>query len=489
AVTGRLVERHAGLVQRGLWPVAGSLVALVGAVAALEQGGRALHERQALAALPNPAPTAPNVLLLVLDTVRADALGAYGNQSHRTPQLDQFALGGVVFDHAHSTSPWTLPAHGGLFTGRLPHELSGDWLAPLDDRFPTLAQQLARAGYVTAGFVGNTRYCSAETGLARGFAHYEDYGLSPADFAFASALARKFLLSSIPARFGYYNWPGRKSAAQVNRQFLDWLSGQPGRPFFAFLNYWDAHDPYLAPPPFAHWQTASHAQRCMLRDWWWMEKQDLSAADIERVRSAHDDCVHYLDAQVGALLAALERRGVLDRTLVVVVADHGEHFGDHGLFAHGNSLYQPLLQVPLMMAWPGHIPPRRRVSEPVSLAQLPATITALIGVDGEPFDGRPLTDCWADGRPDRPVAGVVSEIALPAKFPPCHGRSPIARGAMKSIRTGPIKYIRSATGAEELYDLETDPGEQHNLVAAPAWRPQLERLRTELTRMTEPAGL
>src|SRR5690606_25192479 len=159
-----------------------------------------------------------NVLLLVLDTVRADALStalAADDESH-TPHIAALARRGVVFDGAISTAPWTLPAHGGLFTGRLPQELSSDWLAPLDDRWPTLAEALDAEGYATGGFIANTRYCSAETGLARGFEHYEDYRVSPGDLLLCTALGRRWIASDIPAALGWWDWPGRKPAAEVN---------------------------------------------------------------------------------------------------------------------------------------------------------------------------------------------------------------------------------------------------------------------------------
>src|SRR5262249_43485980 len=141
-------------------------------------GARAWSEHRRTAALPPPAPAARNVLLLVWDTVRAQNLSLHGYSRRTTPNLQRLAARGVQFRHAFATAPWTLPSHASLFTGRWPHELSANWKTPLDEQVPTLAGRLSSRGYDTAGFVANLDFCSRETGLGRGFVHYEDYPLS-----------------------------------------------------------------------------------------------------------------------------------------------------------------------------------------------------------------------------------------------------------------------------------------------------------------------
>lgn len=170
-IVGRGPAVFTRLVRRTLPWLAGVLLA----VTAGTEGAWALGERWALARLPAAAPGAPNVLLLILDTVRAAELGLYGYPRPTSPGLERLAARGVVFDWAFATSSWTLPSHGTLFTGRYPHELRADFLVPLDERYPTLAETLRAHGYATAGFVANHNYCSYETGLARGFLHYQDY--------------------------------------------------------------------------------------------------------------------------------------------------------------------------------------------------------------------------------------------------------------------------------------------------------------------------
>jgi arylsulfatase A-like enzyme len=215
-----------------------------------------------------------NVLLLVLDTVRSDRLGLGAGPRARAPHLARLAARGVRFDHALSTAPWTAPAHAGMFTGRWCHELSVGWDRPLDRTWPTLAEFLAARGYATAGFVANTTYCSYETGLDRGFAHYEDYDVTPRAVLLCSALVQRTwnfvgkrpALARLLARGGL-SASGRKSAARINRDFLRWLDRAGDRPFFAFLNYYDAHHPYLTPghPP------ASVADEAILRDGWGLD--------------------------------------------------------------------------------------------------------------------------------------------------------------------------------------------------------------------------
>ena len=221
---------------------------------------------------PLPPADSPNVLLIVLDTVRADHLSLYGYPRPTSP--DAGAAGaseGIRFDEARATAPWTLPSHASLFTGRWPHELGVKWLTPWRGNVPTLAEYLGSHGYATAGFVANTLYCSYDTGLDRGFTHYEDYVLDlgrlepVADGGRWStspgmAVSRLGLLMSRSLDAGRFRprlesvlqlAPGhRPQGCRIDQpRILDWLSRrpEPRRPFFAFLNYFDAHSPYLPP--------------------------------------------------------------------------------------------------------------------------------------------------------------------------------------------------------------------------------------------------
>jgi arylsulfatase A-like enzyme len=362
-----------------------------------------------------------------------------------------------------------LPSPASLVTGRLPNETGTDWFAPLDRRWPTLAERLRDAGYLTAGFVANTRYCSAEVGMARGCVHYEDHTFGAEEFLLCAAAGREFLSSFLSTRLGCCDMPARKSAADVNRGLLCWLDRQDDRPFFAFVNYLDAHDPYIAPSPFGEGLPDDYHDRLMLRFWWWMHKSDLKPGQSHWLRERYAQCVESLDRQIGDLIEQLRLRGRLANTLIVITADHGEHFGEHGLYLHGNSLYEPLVHVPLLVVWPGHVPAGRRVRTPVSLVDLPATVLELAAEDSaEHLPGTSLEPLWSNADESAAKRVIVTEVLTPPVVPPCQGRSPVFGGSSRAVRLGDFKYIRHADGREELYDLGTDPSESLNLAAEPS---------------------
>ncbi len=348
----------------------------------------------------------PNVLLIVLDTVRADHLGLNGYDRDTTSNLSRLSRRGVRFAQARSTAPWTLPSHASMMTGRWPHELSTGINHPLDREHATLAEFLAANGYATAGFVANATYCGIETGLDRGFAHFEDHELSLADMLWTTALGQRILLQGPfrPERrtggnpIDYH----RKDAAQVRMDMLDWLAHQQGRPFFAFLNLYDAHDPYLPPAGFVRRFSASprtDTDLPIFERWFIQDKKKLSPAAIRSVLDAYDDGIAYLDEQVGELIDQLDRDGLLASTLVIITADHGEHLGEHDLYGHASSLYDAEIHVPLLILLPRGEQRGRTVNEQVSLRDLAATVADLTGLGNSPFPGRSLARHWADGDP------------------------------------------------------------------------------------------
>ena len=424
----------------------------------------------------------PNILLLVLDTVRAMELGLYGFTPSTSPNLDALARQGVTFDQAFSSAPWTAPSHGSLFTGRQVNELSIDWTAPLDGSFPTLAEQLSTAGYATVGIVANTEYLSAETGLARGFAHYEDYRFTGEEALRWTALSKavvgfwKRFRHSAPG-----DLPGRIGAEDISRRFLRWLDhrapGNSERPFFAFLNYFDAHGPYFPPEPF--WSRVLPGER---RRPLAVSPGGWSIPSAMLGRQAYQGAIGYLDRQIGALLDSLRARGALRETLVIVAGDHGEEFFEHGLMGHGNSLYAPSVRVPLLLVWPGHLR-SSRVREPVGLAAIPATIMDLLDRSG-PFPGPSLVGYWS-GRPPAPVAvtsGVTYARNLPAWYP-------VSRGALASARVGRYRYIWTLTDSVgQLYDHETDPMETRNLAGEPWAATILRALRDTVANLLPQKG-
>jgi arylsulfatase A-like enzyme len=448
----------------------------------------------------SPAPRgAPNVLLIVLDTVRADRLSGYGYHRPTTPNLDRLAGRGIRFTQARSTAPWTLPSHASIMTGRWPHELGADFSGPLDAAFPTLAEFLTAGGYATAGFVANRTYAGAETGLDRGFSHYEDHEVSPLGVLRCSALGGRIIWPLIARDecVGHPDeLPDRKDAAEVCDELLGWLAGRPGdRPFFAFLNFYDAHNPYIPPGDFRRRFSEppkSTADRVVLLEWFIQNKASLPARQRRLALDAYDDCLAHIDEQLGRLFDELGRRGRLEDTLVIVTADHGEHFGEHDLYGHASSLYDQEVRVPLLIVPPQGGPAGRVVEQPVSLRDIAATVADLTGLGiGAPFPGRSLARWWAPGAEPASEAdrAVLVEVEEPAKASPNQGRSPIFRGAMKAVVADGKAYIRNGDGVEELYDLQVDPGETHDLAGSPESRPELERFRGELRRLLGGAGV
>ena len=235
-----MLERNVGRFRRFAWMTFPMLACVVAILAVSVFGSDELRAwREASRSFPSA--DSPNVLLIVLDTVRADHLSLHGYPRPTTPNLERLAQRGVRFDQARATASWTLPSHAGMFTGRWYHELSVDGYTPLDAKYPTLAEFIGSHGYATAGFVGNTIYCSYDAGLARGFTRYEDYylpqlsGLRMAKLFDAALSALSRVTNRLIWRFTAGSGP--KDATLINRQFLSWLSSrqQAERPVFRLL--------------------------------------------------------------------------------------------------------------------------------------------------------------------------------------------------------------------------------------------------------------
>ena len=506
-----ILERRPTEVRRWLMWTFPALLGVVLVLAGFRLGEDWLKGRRE-ASRPLPSGDPLNVLLIVMDTVRADHLSVYGYGRSTSPALEALAKHGIRFDQARATAPWTLPSHASMFTGRWPHELDVDWNTALGSKPPTLAEELGARGYATAGFVGNVQYCSYEFGLNRGFSHYEDYVLEPmspvrmcylGDLALKGASRLGWMLSSSLGSMPFLPrndsmvWPvlardSKIDAGSINREFLEWLSQrrEPARPFFAFLNYIDAHSPYFLPPGTRYRfgrPPKTDVDVNVIADWYYIDKLRLPPYYVNLARDCYDSCLGYLDERLGELLGELKRRGILDRTVVVVTSDHGEGLGEHNLFFHGESLYRPEIRVPLLIV----LPERNQstiVSETVSLRDLPATIVGLIGQGtSAPFPGRSLARFWRDSRSANSALageGAISELASPNPYDPNQGRSPVHRGALASVAEGDYVYIRNeGDGSEELFNERDDPNEFDNRARFEATQAVKERLRAHLNEL------
>ncbi|MFN0181684.1 MAG: sulfatase-like hydrolase/transferase [Gemmatimonadales bacterium] len=408
----RVLRRRPADLDRLLgWAAPGLTVGVVGYGLALALVGRWAETRRR-DALPTASTGAPNVLLIVWDTVRRASLSLHGYHRPTTPELAALARESVVFDQAWSTAPWTLPAHGSLLTGLLPQEFASSPVDPIPADRSTLQQTLAAHGFVTAGFVANSRYAGRRFGVGRGFLHFEDWIVTPA-LVLGSAAPIRAALNPHPVRraLGYWEKSDLVRAPRINRALLRWLDRRPpGRPFFAMINYFDAHDPYLPPPPFDTLFGADPT-RDVIDEYGWHG----IAVTPEQTRSeqaSYDAAIRFLDATTRALLDSLGGRGLLDNTLVVITSDHGEQFGERGLRFHSNSLYPELLGVPLIVRLPGRVPAGRRIRTNVSLRDVAATILDLVNVPGS-LGGSTLRPTWEGpsiGEWWRPVvAGTTDE--------------------------------------------------------------------------------
>ena len=465
---------------------------------------RAVSRRAVLAQLPASPDGAPNILLIILDTVRARSLDLYGYERATAPNLMAFAEDGLVFERAVATAPWTLTSHASIFTGRFHHELSTDWQEPLDGTHPTLAEVLASGGYATGGFVANLLYTSYVHGLSRGFAHYEDYPVSAGQVLLSSSLGRALAPTETLHRIlGREDLLTRKNAGAIVDAAVEWIEmiGDQAtpRPFFAFLNLFDAHEPYLPPAPFDtlfgptgprplfREVSLTRDTRARRPAKWIMTSEELR---IEH--NAYDASIAYMDSQLGRLFGELAAMGRLRNTIVIVASDHGEQQGEHHLFGHLNSLYEPLLHVPLVIVGPGI--PAGRVAGPVSLRDLPATIQDLL--DGVPdlvglarLPGNSLAPRWTPahleaGAPDRELQPALSTLHRGISLRPWY---PALRGPeMHSLWDGNHHYICNGDGFEELYETNSDPGEEKNLAVDPdssSFPGNLPGFREQLGRM------
>jgi arylsulfatase A-like enzyme len=395
-----------------------------------------------LLALGCSAPERANVLLIVADTLRADALACYGGAA-RTPNLCRVAAQGALFEQARSAAPWTAPSAVALFTGSHPDGFAD---RPAGERDPvylvgaeheTLAEALAARGWAAAADVDN--FLVHQTGALQGLAR-----LDPNTAGAGGAAAAI---------------PSQEERARRMYAAYDFLAAAR-EPFLAVRWTMDPHAPYAPPPellaelepaaaglprPLAFYASLGH-QNAEHR----LRRYAPGFGDAERrlLRALYDKEVEWLDRCVGWLFEALDRRGLWARTFVVVTSDHGEGFGEHGVFLHGKGLHDELLRVPLLIAGPG-IPAGLRVAAPVSLTDLVPTLRELLGVD-----------CCAEaqGRSFAPLlrGASAAERLVYAGSPNDGGRT---TGALVA---GGLKWIGSAEGGA-LFDLAADPGETRDL--------------------------
>lgn len=439
-------------------------VAAVLLAAGLVNVGGPLRERQRVARLPPANAGTPNVLIIILDTVRALSLGLYGYERPTSPNLERIARRGTVFDYAVAAAPWTLPSHASMFTGVPAHELSAGWTERLDDSATTLAEYFRDRGYRTGGVVGNWFYTNSEWGIDRGFVHYSDFTNSFGHALASTSLSNK-VLKWMERRWENHFWfhrlGGRRIAPDISRDLIRWLERDRDRPFFAFVNYYDAHDPYVAPDAFVERILAAPRRRVppvrALKEGRIEQALPQQRTDALAQLDRYDAAIAYLDDEIGKLFGRLERRGLLDNTIVVITSDHGEEFGENGHYWHGESLFNAAVHVPLLIVYPPGVPAGGRVERAVSLTDLAATVSDLAGVGPLTFPGRSLARHW-DG------SGIGRErvfAALRLRTPRAHSNE----AELHAVFTEEHHYIASDVGREWLFRYRSDPLEASDLAA------------------------
>jgi arylsulfatase A-like enzyme len=373
-----------------------------------------------------------------------------------------------------------------LFTGRWAHELSTGWSTPLDRTHATLAEALSDRGYEAVAFVGNTLFASRATGLGRGFARYRDYPVSVGQAVVSTAWGRA--LAGWPLLWkavGYHDTLNRREAPSVTEDFVDWLdTRESGRPFFAFINFFDAHEPTFPPGrsgsfigPGPRWTRFAHTSGLFAgTNAWYEAKWELSVSDREIYATGYDDAVRKADAALGSVLDALSTRGFMENTIVIVAGDHGEQLGEHHLFQHNNSLYLPALRVPLVVVAPG-APAGAVVDRVVSLRDVPATVLHLLGFPNAGFPGRSLLPEPEPSAADAAVLSYLEQDFVEREdYPVAKGRTTYA------LTSSRWHYIRNGDGSEELYDWAADPAETADLMGSGADSAAV-RLRSEMDRL------
>lgn len=409
----------------------------------------------------------PNILFIIIDAARADRFSCYGHSNRTTPNIDQMAAEGVVYENAISAAGWTLPSHTSMFTGTYisKHGVNNENHV-YNHKYILMPEVLKRAGYKTVGFCTND-WISDATGLTRGFSEFYDF-----HYPKLIHKARRFL-NSLRIN-GKDSW-----AYAINKNVKKWLKKNTGdTPFFMFLHYGELHLPYQVPPPFnsqflPKGMSYAEAQRVNQDPKaFYAGVAEMSEQDFEISKALYDGALAYVDQRVFELYQYLKKLGQLDNTLIIISSDHGESLGDHGHFDHYYVLYEGLLKVPFIIRYPEKFPAGTRYQKPVQTLDLLPTLKEMLelrdpelnemqGIPLPPFDSPEkqreftISERYKDLKglkksyPDRDLSRLV-QWELDRKT---------------AIRTEKYKLIASENYESELYDLESDPQENANLIS------------------------
>jgi len=423
--------------------------------------------------------TRPNVVLIVLDTVRADHLSLYGYPRLTTPNLDRLAQDGVLFRNAISTSDITLSSHASMFTG-----LNTSWHGAhpegaakpgrLGSMFPTLAGTLTANGYETLAVVANTAYLLPEFGLNRGF-HFYDARPSLRKNGYTGRGTEYYLRPAVRPLLELFTCTAEldrvyRAANQITDDGLRVLQAMRGRktPFFLNLNYMDAHDPYVPPQPFrgvsagrncAADNRSVHTLREDLARH--TRTQSDATAELAQITSRYDGGIAFMDAQVGRLLDAMKQTGLYRDSLIIITSDHGEGLGERGVQGHPASVHRELVHVPLWIKYPqsNSLPSARQIDSLVSGVDLMPTVLDVAGIPiPTGLQGQSLYHLAFD-----PHRALVTESFVYDSLSKLRGRHD---SGQRALYQDSWKFIATTTGQKELYDWSADPDESRDVYHA-----------------------
>jgi choline-sulfatase len=407
-----LLGSHSPLFTAALAIVFGIACAAAGAFVWLRYVPRAVTSinGEALGHLPSGVrPDDLNLLLITLDTTRADRMHAYGFDGIETPNFDRLAREGVLFDEAVAPAPLTLPAHSSIFTGAYPpaHGVRDNGGFFLDEKETTLAERLQSRGFATGGFVG-AYVLDHKWGIAQGFqTYFDDFDLS------------KYQTLSL----GSVDRPGNEVADRA----LAWLDKASTSRFFGWVHFYDAHSPYTPPEPFK----SRYAGRPYVAE------------------------IAFVDSQVGRLLNYLDAHDLVKNTIVVVMGDHGESLGEHGESTHGFFVYQATMHVPLVIRAPYDAMVGRRVADTVRSIDILPTVLELTSIKtSDRLEGTSVVPL---------MTGAKKELGLPAYSEAIYPRFHFGWSDLRALTAGRFKFV--AAPRPELYDLQQDPTESKNIYA------------------------
>ncbi|GJM23742.1 MAG: sulfatase [Phycisphaerae bacterium] len=423
----------------------------------------------------------PNVLFIVLDTTRADRLGLYGHHRPTTPFLDEWAKKALVFEDCLSASSTTVPSHASMFTGLLPSTHLTDNSHPtLDDKYETLAEILGKSGYRSFLFSANP-FVAADNNFDQGFDVTEhpwsDQHITKSADIIRAKIDPTDKSSDLPRKFQsgqVADWAIKACGEVAEGALTSWLDrSESDKPYFAFINYMEAHRPLLPPRRIREkFMTKAQIARSYKTDVSWarmweyvFDLFDYRREEEEVIDLTYDAAIAELDEILKSLLTTVEQRGELDNTLVIITADHGEHLCEHHLLDHQYSLYQPLLKVPMILWHPSRVTAGRN-SDPVANIDVFPTILELADIASKPTPSqhaRSLMQTTAQRvRHSDYFSPPTRQINEAKRIHRSWNPKPFLR-KLRAVVDGNYKLIWSSDQDHALYDLSTDPGEKHNL--------------------------